>query len=134
MDTVTPLRPAHRSRIASRVAGPWFRAGVCAVGLSLAGIPAISAAAPDRTLSANSPLTNGPLPVESPAQPRLDPTLPREPNPAGIELPDELTANDLKGQSGVGLGLLILGGIVIAGVVSGLLLLLTYRSWSETRS
>jgi hypothetical protein len=135
METLTPIPPAHRPHVDSRRAGSWFRAGVCAVGLTIAGVPAIALAAPDLAPSSTSSVANAaelpPQPVESPARPTLDPTLPREPNPTGIELPDEVTANEMKGQYGVGLGLLILGGIVIAGVVIGLSTLLMRRSWSE---
>jgi hypothetical protein len=97
--------------------------------------PSFAAATPEPVPSALGPSAAEPsdpataLPIEQ--APRLDPSLPREPEPTGIELPDELTARELKGQYALGLGLLILGGIVTAGVLLALFLLLVQRTWSR---
>ena len=66
--------------------------------------------------------------------PKVDPTFPREPDPTGIEVPDEVTADQLKGQYGIGLGLLILGGIITAGALIALFLLVVRRPWTEAPS
>jgi hypothetical protein len=66
--------------------------------------------------------------------PGSDPTFPREPDPTGINVPDEVTADQLKGQYGVGLGLLILGGIITAGAVIALLVLVVRKPWTEAEA
>ena len=58
--------------------------------------------------------------------------MPREPNPTGITVPDNASAQEInKGEYGVGLGLLILGGVVLTAMVVGLFMLVMRRSWGE---
>lgn len=126
----------------TRAAGSVWRARVCAVGLLISGAPALAATSPAPVSSADSPalteqgqvptVPGAPAPAPASDPRSSDPTLPREPNPTGIELPDEVSAQELKGEYGLGLGLLILGGVLVAGVVIGLLTVLMRRSWSGT--
>lgn len=128
---VTPPRRQTRSR---RVSGAW-RAGVCAVGLSLCAAPLLAA-----EKSASPPITAQvpgapPIPGLPPTPlPDSDPTFPREPDPTGIAVPDEVTVDQLKGQYGIGLGLLILGGVVTAAAVIALFILLVRKPWTEAHS
>jgi hypothetical protein len=58
--------------------------------------------------------------------------LPREPNPTGITVPDDAFSEKIdKGEYGVGLGLLILGGVVLTALVVGLFMVLMRRTWGE---
>jgi uncharacterized integral membrane protein len=49
-------------------------------------------------------------------------------------VPDEVTADQLKGQTGIGLGLLILGGMVTAGTLIALFLLVARKPWTGAHS
>jgi hypothetical protein len=60
--------------------------------------------------------------------------VPQVPNPTDLQVPDEATARELEGQYGIGLGLLILIGVLVAGAVLGLASLLLRRTWSSTKS
>jgi hypothetical protein len=61
-----------------------------------------------------------------------EPTLPREPNPTGITVPDPASDAEIsKGEYGLGLGLLILGGVILTAIVVGLFLVTMRRSWGE---
>jgi hypothetical protein len=61
-----------------------------------------------------------------------EPTLPREPNPTGITVPDEASTQEIsKGEYGVSLGLLILGGVVLTALAVGLFMLMMRRTWGE---
>lgn len=108
---------------------------MCAASLALCASPLLAAE------SSKAPLATAQLPGVPPVpglpptpQPGNDPTFPREPDPTGIEVPDQVTADQLKGQYGIGLGLLILGGIITAGAVVALLLLVVRKPWTEAHS
>jgi hypothetical protein len=137
METQTPVSLNPRPRVRSRASATWLRAGVCAVGMSLATLPALVALASEGVPSALGPSAPQPsdpgaaLPNAGPPADVLDPSSPREPNPTGIELPDDVTAGELKGQYTLGLGLLVLGGILTAGVLVALFLALVHRTWSR---
>ena len=61
-----------------------------------------------------------------------DPTLPREPDPTGVTAPDKVSDQEIsKGEYGVGLGLLILGGVILTAMVVGLFMLMMRRTWGE---
>ncbi|HEU4582206.1 MAG TPA: hypothetical protein VFS67_28315 [Polyangiaceae bacterium] len=126
----TVVAPLVRSRAPAR-GSRLFRAGVCAAGLLLSGAPALAAApasadAIARTHSAQLD------PSASPGTTRSDPSLPREPNPTGITVPDDASSEEIdRGEYGVGLGLLILGGVVLTALVVGLFMVLMRRTWGE---
>lgn len=131
IELVTPPRP----RVRSLGAPAWWRAGVCAAGLTLCASPLLAAE------SSKAPIVTAQVPGAPPVpglppnpMPGGDPTFPREPDPTGIEVPDEVTADQLKGQYGVGLGLLILGGIITAGAVIALFVLVVRKPWAEPHS
>jgi hypothetical protein len=133
METQTSM-VAQRTRVRSRVAGSWWRAGVCAAVVCISAAPALAALTPELPSASARPSSGEQrptLPSERPSAHVLDPSMPREPSPVGIELPDEVTADELKGAYGLGLGLLILGGIVTAGALIALLTQLVRRTWSE---
>ena len=103
--------------------------------LSLSAAPVLAAAGDQAPLITAQVPGLPPIPGLPPTpQPENDPTFPREPDPTGIEVPDEVTADQLKGQYGIGLGLLILGGVITAGAVIALLLLVVRKPWSEAHS
>jgi hypothetical protein len=131
IELVAPPRPRVRSL---RARSAW-RAGLCAATLSLCTAPLL-AAEPIRAPGATAQAPGvPPVPGLPPSPlPDSDPTFPREPDPTGINVPDEVTADQLKGQYGVGLGLLILGGIITAGAVIALLVLVVRKPWSEAHS
>jgi len=124
-------------RVRARALRSLLHSGVCAACLLLSGAPVLAAASPDPVsdVARPTPAQDGPIsPVPGDPRPAPAPerSLPQEPNPAGLQLPDEVTAQELKGEYGLGLGVLIVGGVVIAGAVIGLVSLLLRRSWSET--
>jgi uncharacterized integral membrane protein len=49
-------------------------------------------------------------------------------------VPDEVSVDQLKGQYGLGLGLLILGGLVTAGAMIALFILLVRKPWTPEHS
>ncbi len=131
IEVVTPPRPCVRSLGARS----WWRAGACAASLSLCATPLLAADSPKAPVVTAQAPGVPPIPGLPPTPlPENDPTFPREPDPTGIEVPDEVTVDQLKGQYGIGLGLLILGGIVTAGAVIALLVLLVRKPWSEAHS
>lgn len=132
IELVASPRPRVRSL---GVRSPWLRASVCAASLALCASAGLAADGDDLPwITAQIPGVP-PVPGLPPTpQPDHDPTFPREPDPTGIEVPDEVTADQLKGQYGIGLGLLILGGIITAGAVVALLLLVVRKPWAEAHS
>lgn len=131
IELVTPSRPCVRSLGARS----WWRAGACAASLTLCASPVLAAE------SGKAPVITAQVPGVPPVPglppsplPDSDPTFPREPDPTGIEVPDEVTADQLKGQYGIGLGLLILGGIITAGAVIALLVLVVRKPWTGSPS
>lgn len=124
-----------RRRVRSPWARSWWRASVCAASLSLCATPLLAAE------NASKPPVTAQVPGVPPVPglpptplPNNDPTFPREPDPTGINVPDEVTADQLKGQYGIGLGLLILGGIIAAGALIALFILLLRKPWSHAHS
>ncbi|MEY4545015.1 MAG: hypothetical protein RL685_1210 [Pseudomonadota bacterium] len=124
-----------RPRVRSVWARSWWRSGVCAASLSLSAAPALAAAS-----NLSPPITAQvpgapPIPGLPPSSlPDGDPSFPREPDPTGIEVPDEVSVDQLKGQYGLGLGLLILGGLVTAGAIIALFILLVRKPWTPEHS
>jgi len=136
METLTSTVAAHLLRTRSPARGSrLLRAGVCAAGLLLSGTPALAAS----PASADNSALSHPARVASPgdrgsgsATRTAQPTLPREPNPTGITVPDEASTQEIsKGEYGVSLGLLILGGVVLTALVVGLFMLMMRRTWGE---
>jgi hypothetical protein len=126
----TVVAPLVRSRAPAR-GSRWFRAGVCAAGLLLSGASALAAplASADSVTRTNSAQMD-----RSPGSgtTRSEPSLSHEPNPIGITVPDSASSEEInKGEYGVGLGLLILGGVVLTAMVVGLFMVLMRRTWGE---
>ena len=127
--------PARRER--AHAPGSLCRAGLCAASLLLVG-PAVAADTPTQLPSTapSAPANHDPIPsVPGNPLPTRQPSVsPQAPNPTDVQVPDEATAEELKGQYGIGLGLLILIGVVVAGALVGVVSLLLRRSWSATKS
>jgi hypothetical protein len=134
--TSTVAAPFIHTRASAR-GSRLFRAGVCAAGLLLSG-PALAAspAQTDHRALSNSarmdPSPGDPSPGSRAATRGADPSLPREPNPTGVTTPDPASGQEIsKGEYGVGLGLLILGGVILTGMVVGLFMVMMRRTWGE---
>jgi hypothetical protein len=111
---------------------------VCAIGLLLSGAPVLAASpasAETHALTASGQMARAPgdpLPGSQSAMRRADPTLPREPDPTGVTVPDRASDQEIsKGEYGVGMGLLILGGVILTALVVGLFMLMMRRTWGE---
>jgi hypothetical protein len=52
--------------------------------------------------------------------------------PMPLNLPDEATANEVKGQYGIGIASLIIGTLLVAAIVAGLFYIISRRSWSAS--
>lgn len=53
-------------------------------------------------------------------------------NPAQLQLPDEATNAEVRGEYGIGLVLMIAGGVIVAALVVGLLMVLMRKTWSTS--
>jgi hypothetical protein len=60
--------------------------------------------------------------------PRVD--FPAPVTPVPLNLPDDATASEVRGEYGIGIATLILGTVLIAFLVSGTLYFITRRNWS----
>jgi hypothetical protein len=134
MTTSISMVPVRCGRACAR--GAVWRAGVCA-GLLVLGAPALAAGGQRQVPSTGptAPTNHDPIPtVPGSPLPTQQPSVPQVPNPTDLQVPDEATARELEGQYGIGLGLLVLIGVLVAGAVIGLASLLLRRSWSSTKS
>ena len=135
--TSTVAAPIIHTRALAR-GSRLIRAGVCAVSLLLSGAPVLAAspASPEpQAFAASGQVERAPgdpLPGSQSATRSADPTLPREPNPTGVTAPDSASDQEIsKGEYGVGLGMLILGGVILTAMVVGLFMLMMRRTWGE---
>lgn len=124
---VRPRAPARGSRL--------LRAGVCAAGLLLSGAPALAASPAPADNSALPSSARGASPADpglAAATRRADPTAPGEPNPISVTVPDAASNQEIsKGEYGVSLGLLILGGVLLTALVVGIFMVMMRRTWGE---
>lgn len=133
--TSTVAAPFTRTRALAR-GSRLLRAGVCAAGLLLSGAPALAAGPASAETRAPASSGQGHRVAGNPdsqvATRMADPTLPREPSPIGVMTPDNANDQEIsKGEYGVGLGMLILGGVLLTALVVGLFMLMMRRTWGE---
>lgn len=100
---------------------------------------------PDRTASETAPPTRSPTDTSptdtngvvttvhrtmgAPA-PNVESSAPATPFP--MNLPDDATASEVKGEYGIGMAGLIFGTVLVAAIVVGVLFFISRRSWSTS--
>jgi hypothetical protein len=126
--TSTVVAPSIHTRVPAR-GSRLFRAGVLSAGLLFSGPTLAASSAPaEHVVRSADPAPAGARAATHSA----DPTFPGEPNPTGVTTPDTVFPEEIsKGEYGVGLGLLILGGVILTAMVVGLFMLTMRRTWGE---
>lgn len=94
-----------------------------------AGTTERSAAQPASPSRSPGDMSNG-VARDAITVPGVQSTAPTTPMP--LNLPDEATAKEVQSEYAIGVTSLIIGGLLIAAIVIGVLLMISRRSWSAS--